>query len=448
MDIEKAKTVTMEELIRMDGFLCSCGKTHKCDTKKVLIASGAIFKLPELLKEAGCKYPFLLSGDATFRAAGDKVCNTLNDAGIKYDKYVFPQSPVLPTEQSVGSAVMHFNRDCDCIVGIGSGVINDIGKLLARTAGKRYLIVATAPSMDGYASATSSMEQDGLKVSLNSTAAWAVIGDLDVLCNAPMHMLHAGVGDMVAKYISLCEWRIGKLLKGEYYCPVIATLVESALKRCVDAGPGLVNREPEAIKAVMEGMVLTGLAMNYAGISRPASGMEHYFSHIWDMRALAFGTQSDLHGIQCGIATLISLKVYEYIKSVTPNKEKAIAAVQAFSLPQWNDKLRAFIGEGAEAMIAGEIKEGKYDKQKHAKRLPIIINKWQEILCEIDKMPTYEQLLSFMKTIGAPTSPSDFGVTNDQVKETFTMTKDIRDKYIASTLLWDLGELEEAIKVL
>ena len=438
----------MEQLLNKGDFSCSCGKTHKIATKKVIIQSGAIKKLPDLLKEVGCARPFLLSGKDTFRAAGEQVCVALKNAGISFSQYVFPHSPVLPTEQAVGSAVMHFDTNCDCVVGIGSGVINDIGKLLAHTAGKPYLVVATAPSMDGYASGTSSMEQDGLKVSLNSTCAWGIIGDLDILCKAPMNMLYAGLGDMIAKYVSLCEWKIGNLLSGEYYCPAIAALVETALQRCIAAGEGLVKREPQAVKAVMEGMVLTGLAMNYTGVSRPASGMEHYFSHIWDMRGLAFGTKTDLHGIQCGIATLVSLKVYEHIKTLKPNGEKALSYVNDFNLQDWNRQLRAFIGAGAEAMIAGEEKEGKYDREKHAKRLPVIIDKWEEILAEIGKMPTYGELYSFMKDIGAPTETEVLAVTQDEVKTTFAMTKDIRDKYIASRLLWDLGELETVAQYL
>lgn len=448
MTVADVKGKTLEQLLEMGAFSCDCGKVHKCGTKRVVLETGAIKKLPALLEECGAKKPFLLSGKATFAAAGTQVCCVLDDAQIPYSRYVFPHSPVLPTEQSVGSAIMHLDMTCDCIIGIGSGVINDIGKILARTSGKPYIIVGTAPSMDGYASDSSSMERDGLKVSLPSTPAWAIVGDLDILCNAPMHMIRAGVGDMVAKYVSLCEWSIARILIGEYYCPVVAQMIGSTLERCVQFEKGLLNREPEAVKAIMEGMILTGIAMTYAGVTRPASGVEHYFSHIWDMRGLAFGTKTDLHGIQCGIGTLLTLKIYDYIRTIRPSKEKALAAAAAFDREAWYDKLRRFIGEGAEAMIRAGKQEGKYDLQSHKKRLSVIIDKWDEILAEIEKLPTYEQLLTFMKNVGAPTTPEGFGVTREQVQETFTMTKDIRDKYVASRLLWDIGELESAIKVL
>lgn len=442
------KTMRLEQLLKMGAFSCDCGKVHKCGTKRVILESGAIKKLPALLQECGAKKPFLLSGNASFAAAGAQVCSVLENTKIPYSRYVFPRSPVLPTEQSVGSAVMHFDTSCDCIVGIGSGVINDIGKILAHISGKPYIIVGTAPSMDGYASDSSSMERDGLKVSLPSTPAWAIVGDLDILCNAPMHMIRAGVGDMVAKYVSLCEWNIARILIGEYYCPVVAQMIGSTLERCVKFEKGLLNREPEAVKAIMEGMILTGIAMSYAGVTRPASGVEHYFSHIWDMRGLAFGTKTDLHGIQCGIGTLLTLKIYDYMRTIRPNKEKALAAAAAFDREAWYDQMRRFIGEGAEAMIRVGEQEGKYDLKSHEKRLSVIIDKWDEILAEIKKLPTYEQLHTFMTNVGAPTTPEGFGVTREQVRETFTMTKDIRDKYVASRLLWDIGELESAIEVL
>lgn len=443
MTAEEIKNISLSELVNLGSFECKCGKTHSMGTKRCIIESGAIKKLPALLEECGSKKPFIISGHDTFAAAGEKVMTVLTEATIPYSCYVFPESPVTPTEYSVGSAVMHFDYSCDSVIGIGSGVINDIGKILAHATGRTYMIVGTAPSMDGFASATSSMERDGLKVSLDSTFAWAIVGDTDILREAPMHMLRAGVGDMLAKYISLTEWRIANILVGEYYCPVVAALVESALNKVVGAVPGLMRRDEEAVKAVMEGMVIAGMAMKYAGLSRPASGMEHYFSHIWDMRSLAFkDAKADLHGIQCGIGTLLSLKVYDYIKKIKVDKKKALAYVSSFDSDVWNEKMVDFIGPGAYAMVEGEKREGKYDKEKHAKRLEIIIDKWDEIMAVVNKLPRYEEVYDLMIAMGAPTDPRYLGYDEDGIRTTFTMTKDIRDKYIASRLLWDVGEIE------
>ena len=445
MTTEEIVNLSLEELIAVDGFECECGKKHTGGVSHVIIESGAIARLPELIKEAGCRKPFILSGHDTFAAAGDKVISTLKSAGIGYSLYVFPKSPVKPTEETVGSAVMHYDLSCDMIIGVGSGVINDTGKILSAMTGRKYIIVGTAPSMDGYASATSSMDRDNLKISLPSTFAWAIVGDLDVLSQAPMKMLQAGVGDMVAKYVSIVEWQIAKMLIGEYYCPAVAGLVNKALEKVVAAADGLVKRDKDAVKAVMEGMVIAGMAMTYAGLSRPASGMEHYYSHVIDMRSLAFPeAKSDLHGIQVGVGTLYTLKAYEYIRSITPDREKALAFVAGFDLDDWNSRLRAFIGQGAEAMIETEKREGKYDRTKHTARLEKIISGWDDIIALVDTLPKYEDVYALLKKIGAPTNVNYLGYTDEEKKKVFAMTKDMRDKYVGTRLLWDLGCLDEA----
>ncbi len=151
--------------------------------------------------------------------------------------------------------MMHYDPTCDIVVAVGSGVMNDIGKIVANVTSNPYVIVGTAPSMDGYASGTSSMAMDGLKVSLPSACANVIIGDIDILKEAPKRLLQAGLGDMLAKYVSICEWRIANLITGEYYCETIAQMVRDALKKCADNAEGLLQREEEAIKAVFEGLI-------------------------------------------------------------------------------------------------------------------------------------------------------------------------------------------------
>lgn len=422
---------------------CNCGKSHKIKTPYVIVEKQAIEKLPQFIAEFQSKKPFLLADKNTFSVAEEQVCDSLNNAGIKYAKYVFSTGEIEPDEKSVGSAIMHFDHTCDLVIAIGSGVINDIGKILANTAKLPYFIVGTAPSMDGYASATSSMSMDGLKVSLPSKCADVIIGDIDVLKNAPMRMLQAGLGDMLAKYISIAEWRIANEITGEYYCERIADLIRTALKRCVDNANGLLKREDEAVKAVFEGLVIGGVAMAFAGVSRPASGVEHYFSHVWDMRGLEFGAKVDLHGIQCAVATNIAARLYEKVLKVMLDKEKSLAYAKAFDYAVWAKELKAFLGTGADAMIALEEKEQKYSVEKHEKRLEIIIEKWdkiQEIIRE--EIPTQKQIESVLDEIGAPKTAQEIGIDCD-LATTLKATKDIRDKYVLSRLLWDLGIMEE-----
>jgi len=440
---ENFAELTLPELLRKEGFNCTCGKHHKTDVSDIIIGSGVLNKVPEQIRKCGGNKPFLLADNNTFRAAGERVVSILKENNIPYSCYIFPQENLEPNELAVGQAAMNYDAECDIIIGIGSGTINDIGKMMAMLTNHKYIIVGTAPSMDGYASSTSSMISAGVKVSLPSSCASVIIADLDVISQAPMKMLQAGLGDMLAKYISICEWRISHLVTGEYYCEQIASLIRRSVKKCIQSAKGLAARDPEAIKNVLEGLILTGMAMGFAGISRPASGIEHYFSHVWDMRALEFGTNCDLHGIQVGIGTVLALKIYEKLVSIKPNREKALEHAQQFNLEEYHSFLRRFLGSVSDNLIQLEQKEGKYDKNKHRQRLELILEHWDDILHIIhEELPSHMETVKILNEIGAPTDPSSLGFSSEVVIDTFHATKDIRDKYSVSRLLWDLGELD------
>ena len=421
---------------------CKCGKQH-IFTSEVIVKEGAILELPRLLKQYDAKKVFLVADQNTYAAAGKAVTEVIENS-VKIASCIFGKDALEPDEHSVGRGIMYYEADCDVVIGVGSGVVNDISKIVANVSGKPYIIVATAPSMDGYASATSSMTRDGLKISLPSKCADVIIGDLDVLCQAPAKMMASGLGDMLAKYVSICEWRIANLITGEYYCEDIAQLVREALKKCADNADGLLKRDKEAVKAVFEGLVIGGVAMAYAGVSRPASGVEHYFSHVWDMRGIEFGIPVEFHGIQCAMATYHAVKLYELVKKQKPDYEKASAYVAAFDQSAWEQTLRQFLGKGAEAMIALEKKEGKYRKDTHPARFNIIAENWDRILQIMDEeLPSSEEIAKLLDTIGIPKDLSAIGVDTECARTTFQATKDIRDKYVLSRLAWDMGILDE-----
>ena len=431
--------MSMEKLNAMNGAKCSCGKTHTYDTQ-VYVGKGVLENIPQYLQQYNPKKVFVLSDLNTYKAAGEKVCAILAKAGMSYSAYSFTHDPIEPDEYSVGSMMMHYDPACDVIVAVGSGVVNDLGKILSNISGKPYMIVGTAPSMDGYASATSSMTRDGLKISLPSRGADVIIGDSQILCQAPMKLLRSGLGDMLAKYISICEWRIANALLGEYYCEEIADLVRSAVAQCVAHAEGLLRRDPEAVMAVFNGLIIGGVAMNYAGLSRPASGVEHYISHVLDMRAVEFGDKAELHGLQCAVGTVVAAQLYEKLQTLTPDKEKALSHAAEFDYECWSDTLRQFLGKGAESMIALEAKEKKYDPTLHAKRLEIILEKWEQILTIIrQEIPKPEALDDLYQAIGLPKTLEQISSDSRLLPTILRCTKDIRDKYVLSRLAWDLG---------
>lgn len=441
------KNLDINAMLSDNNISCSCGRHHAASVREVVIERGAIAQVPSLVKKHGGSCPFLIADRNTFKAAGETVCSLLKKEKIPFMQYIFEASPE-PNELAAGQVVMQYDRRCDFILAVGSGTINDIGKVIAHITGLPYMIVGTAPSMDGYTSSTSSVIQDGIKHSLNTVCPNVIVADLDVMSRAPMRLLWAGLGDMLAKYVSICEWRLSHLITGEYYCEAIAVMVRSALKKCCSV-ENLSALQPEAIRPVVEGLILSGMAMDFAGLSRPASGTEHYFSHVWDMRALEFQTPSDLHGIQCGVGVLLCLRLYQYIRGIVPDRQKALSFCQNFHLDTYNKFLCKFLGKSAKGLIEFEKKDKKYDPIRHRDRLEVILSNWDEIVQIIsEELPAYEQVEQFMRKHGMPVTPAELGHSDAELRDTFITTKDIRDKYNASRLLWDLGLLDEAGKYL
>ena len=126
------------------GDNCECGKVHTLGAVKVISGSGAINSVATAVLELGGKKPFIVCDKNTFRVAGEKVASVLRASDISHSIYVLQEDVIEPDELAVGSVVMHFDHSCDLIIGVGSGVINDVSKILARTTKLPYIIDSTA----------------------------------------------------------------------------------------------------------------------------------------------------------------------------------------------------------------------------------------------------------------------------------------------------------------
>lgn len=440
----KFSEMTCEQLVRPEGYDCSCGRHHTCAMQFLKIGPGAIQAVPDMIRAMGKKRPFVVCDSNTFRVAGEQVCAILDAANIAYTCYVIPGERLSPAEWEVGSVVMHLDTACDMLLAVGSGVIGDICKVVSHAAGLPTATVGTAPSMDGFASNSSSMEVNHVKLTLYNHAPAGIILDTDILSQAPMRMLWAGLGDVAAKYIALCEWRISHLVTGEYYCEEIADLMRTALKKVVEAADGIAQRDPAAIQSVAEGLVIAGVAMAYAQVSRPASGLEHYFSHMWEMMALERNEPYDLHGIQVGVGTVLAMKLYEKLRQITPDRGVAMTHIDAFDRTQWEAEVHRIFGKTADEILAIEETAHKNDPAGHADRLERILTHWPEIRKAMDEeLPAYEMLLRAMNATGMPTKPSQLNIGLQDVVDAFVGSREIRNKYLTSSLLWDLGLTED-----
>lgn len=317
-------------------YSCPCGKSHKVDIQAIRVGSGVIQELPGILRDLGASHIFLVTDNYTYEAAGRQVEQLLDQAGLAYHKRVFQtETPLVPNEYALGSVLAAMTSQDDMLLAVGSGTLNDVTKYVSARTGVPYVIAATAPSMDGYASTVAPTILDGFKTTLPAVYPAAIVADVDILKDAPMPMLTAGFGDIIGKFTSLADWRLSHQLNGEYYCPEVAGVIEAAVETCAANAQALAQREPQAIQAVTEALILSGLAMGMVGVSRPASGAEHQMAHYWEMDALRRGEEHPLHGNAVGVGTVLAASLYEmaveYLPQgfAAPDKGQILACLQA-----------------------------------------------------------------------------------------------------------------------
>lgn len=317
-------------------YSCACGKSHKVDIQAIRVGSGVIQELPGILRDLGASHIFLVTDNYTYEAAGRQVEQLLDQAGLSYHKRVFQtETPLVPNEYALGSVLAAMTSQDDMLLAVGSGTLNDVTKYVSARTGIPYVIAATAPSMDGYASTVAPTILDGFKTTLPAVYPAAIVADVDILKDAPMPMLTAGFGDIIGKFTSLADWRLSHQLNGEYYCPEVAGVIEAAVETCAANAQALAQREPQAIQAVTEALILSGLAMGMVGVSRPASGSEHQMAHYWEMDALRRGEEHPLHGNAVGVGTVLAASLYEmaveYLPQgfAAPDKGQILACLQA-----------------------------------------------------------------------------------------------------------------------
>lgn len=317
-------------------YSCACGKSHKVDIQAIRVGSGVIQELPGILRDLGASHIFLVADNYTYEAAGRQVEQLLDQAGLPYHKRVFQtETPLVPNEYALGSVLAAMTSQDDMLLAVGSGTLNDVTKYVSARTGVPYVIAATAPSMDGYASTVAPTILDGFKTTLPAVYPAAIVADVDILKDAPMPMLTAGFGDIIGKFTSLADWRLSHQLNGEYYCSEVAGVIEAAVETCAANAQALAQREPQAIQAVTEALILSGLAMGMVGVSRPASGAEHQMAHYWEMDALRRGEEHPLHGNAVGVGTVLAASLYEmaaeYLPQgfAAPDKGQILACLQA-----------------------------------------------------------------------------------------------------------------------
>ena len=399
---------------------CSCGRRHRCDIRHVEIKQGAISTLGSISKDYHSV--LIVADENTYFAAGDETLKALSGKQVR--KVIFSGKTVLIPDEKAIEYITAELTGVELIVGIGSGVIQDLCKYVSHFNKLPYCIVATAPSMDGYASTGAAMILGGMKVTVSAGVPLAIIADTDVLKNAPMEMIQAGYGDIVGKYSALNDWKLSRIVNDEYFCQEIYDLTVDMVQQTLKLAEGLLKREVESVRVLMEALVIVGVAMSFAGSSRPASGSEHHLSHFFEITGIVHGEQYLPHGIDVAYSTVVTAALREKLlcepwqrKQFRPEREQYIA------------QLSRIYGPVAEGCVALQDRVGLYKKDM----LPVYKKAETQIRACLAEMPTPGELCQMLEAVGLDMGVFEKIYTPQKLADAIAYAKDLKDRY---TVLW------------
>lgn len=435
------------------SFACSCGRTHKSLFAHYIFEPGAIEKLPALLAELGYKRPYLISDTHTHEIAGKQVEETLKKADIRFASCVLksPENGDLAAdEHALGSIAMGNDKEADLIISIGTGTINDLGRYFSYITGRPFMLVATAPSMDGLVSGVAPLIFHNMKITFPAQEPLALICDSKIMAQAPLKMLAAGAADILGKYNCLLDWKISHIVNDEYYCDTIADIMRTAVDRTMDSTKGLAAHDSQAVSTLTEALVLSGIAMDFSENSRPASGAEHHQSHYWEMQFLFDGIPAVLHGTKVGIGTVLMLELYNALSDMEkPDFARIREEIgNRPSVEEWEKEMRRCYRDGAEGIIELEKKAKKNDPEELRGRLAVIEEKWDELQAIAKTAPKASEIYHILEEMGAAKVPADVGIRREYVYDSIRYGKELRDRYTILQLFWDIGKLNEAAEKL
>ncbi|MBF7097107.1 sn-glycerol-1-phosphate dehydrogenase [Alkalibacter mobilis] len=375
---------------------CDCGRVHFVPIKDVDFTFKAS-NVTDIVKKYISGSELLVVIDYhTDEQINNEILKELEGKGFNLTVVRFTDKKLVPDERAVGAILMHSVRGTDGILAVGSGTINDLARFVGSRMEIPVISIATAPSMDGYAAAGSSLVVKGAKKTLKAVPVTAIYGDVDVIANAPFEMIQAGYGDIIGKKTSLADWALSRVVTGEYWCDDIVKLVEDSTDICIENSKKIAERDIESIKHLIEALVLSGIAMSMADDTRPASGSEHLISHYMVMKNIEKGEMIPSHGITVAFGTLVVSMLYEFLK------ENEIFKTQDDS---------------------------------------------RSVIEAVDKyVPTVEQTKEWLEIIGLPVSPEGYGVDEAYLEEMILKAGFIRDRFTIFRYLDKLGILNDAAK--
>lgn len=376
---------------------CACGRTHEMETEFCVIESDCLKSIETYLKQYGLQgYCVAVYDENTYQATADRHPRV-------DEEVILPAENLHANEHGVDLLLERLPEKTEIILAIGSGTVHDISRYCAYSKNLSFVSCPTAASVDGFCSSVAAMTWNGCKKTLTAVSPKIVVADLDIIKNAPIRLARSGFGDMIGKYISLTDWKIGNLLTGEFYCDTIAGLMREATENVLSSSKGIACGDADAYEKLMYGLLMSGLAMQMMGNSRPASGAEHHISHFIEMEPVNLDIHSDaLHGEKVGVGTLLVLKAYQQMAS---GSDMTFKDYETFS----KDSIEDIFGS---EMAKSILEENQNDAAAKVTGKALKEN-WYGILQELSQLPDLQEMKALYKSIGVIAALPEIGVSEE-----------------------------------
>lgn len=405
------------------------------DTKTLRIGEGIIVEAGDLFKETfPGKRPIIIADITTWEIAGKRVYESFINSNLNPAKPHVFTDPGLHAEWKFIEELDKVLGNTDAIgVAVGSGTINDLTKLSSYHCGKRYMTVATAASMDGYTAYGASITRDGAKQTFNCPAPIALLADIDIIASAPTEMTASGYADLFAKIPAGADWIISDELGIEPIDNFSFNIVQEGLKIALSDPEGVRTGKKESISRLIEGLVLSGFAMQVHKSSRPASGADHQFSHLWNMENHVMDNgKAPSHGFQVSIGMLMSTALYEQLLKEDIDSldvEKCVNSWPTLNEAQ-QEARKMFTDSNFPTIGETEITAKYIDKEGLRKQLNFLKENWIEIKNRLTaQLIPFEEAKSRLAAVGAPVEPEQIGISKERLRNSFIRAQHIRRRF-------------------
>lgn len=429
-----------------------CGKKHPVPFGAIIHGQGVISRVPQLAEDIlhkAPRRPVVIYDQAIEAIILPAIIEPLRRLGLPVESFPMRGEPghLLDSGQINGNqAAAEIGPSADLLIAAGSGVVCDLTKWIATRLNIPFILCGTAPSMNGYTSITATITQQDIKISEYLNPANAVVLDVDILKNAPMRMIHAGMGDLSARAICNADWKLSELLHNTYFCPLPYQMTAENERRYLAGAAGIAHRAPEDIAMLSEAILLSGLSMTILdGETSPSSGAEHVISHFWDLLVHLRGAPKNLHGAQVGVGTLLMLTAYQVLRELDPRRIDPQHILRTRpSLEQIEAENRALYGEHADAFIAVARKK-RIPDDRLPDYLRSILDRWDEIWAALDPyVAPLERIKTPFDQAGVPYTLDSVQRTREQAVEALLHGSHYRPRYTALDLFWELGLFPQA----